>query len=112
MKYMLAAATLLVAAGPACADPLLLKPLADIRTRYENVEQDGVALQAGALTTRVRGGLHAGFGHWSAIVEAQGTLAAVGHFYDGLNGLPSARWWRTRRLSRFIAHNCSIARRG
>lgn len=92
-KYLLAAAIAAVA-GPACAQsigeaaigPIVLKPLAEARLRYETVDQDGVTREAHALTARVRGGLSATAGRWSVLAEGQGTLALVGRYNDGLNG--------------------------
>ena len=85
MKRLILAATLL-AATPACADPILLKPLADLRVRYENDRQDGLAANSDALTVRLRAGLSASDGPWSALVEAQGLLAIDGQYYDGVHG--------------------------
>lgn len=84
-KYLLPAA-LLVAARPAWAEEIVLKPVGEARLRYETVEQDGIARDADALTMRVRGGLSATSGRWSATAQAQGTLAMVEDYYDGLNG--------------------------
>lgn len=84
MKYLLLA-TGLVAAGPACAQSITLKPLVDARTRYETVDQDGITKNADAVTVRVRAGVEARSGHFSTIVEAQGNLAAVDHYFDGLH---------------------------
>lgn len=74
-------------AGPACAETITLKPVAEARVRYENVDQDGIAKEADALTIRVRGGVQASSGPLSATVVAQGTLAAIDDYYDGLNGV-------------------------
>jgi hypothetical protein len=86
MKSLLLTAAALVVAGPACAQEIALKPLAEARARYEHVEQDGLAQDADALTFRVRAGVQGSAGPWSALVEAQGTLAATGDYYDGLHG--------------------------
>jgi hypothetical protein len=86
MKRLILAASLLAAATPACADPIQLKPLIDLRLRYENDDQDGLAVRSNALTARLRAGLAATNGPWSALVEAQGLLAIDGHYYDGLHG--------------------------
>lgn len=84
-KYLLATA-LLVAAGPAWAEEIVLKPVGEARLRYETVDQDGIARDADALTMRVRGGLSATSGPWSATAQAQGTLAFVDDYHDGVNG--------------------------
>lgn len=78
----------LVAALPATAQSqtLAIKPLAEARLRYEQVEQDGLASDADALTLRVRAGVQATSGPLTALVEAQGNLAIAGDYYDGLQG--------------------------
>lgn len=73
-----------VAALPATAQTI--KPLAEARLRYEQVDQDGLALGADALTLRVRAGVQASQGPLTGLVEAQGNLAIAGDSYDGLNG--------------------------
>jgi len=85
MKRFILAASLLAAAGPACAGPIL-KPLVDLRIRYEADHQDGLAKNSDALTARLRAGLTASDGPWSALVEAQGLLSLGGQYYDGLHG--------------------------
>ena len=82
---LLAALTMFAAAGAARADPVTLQPLAEARLRFEQVDQDGLR-RADGLTARVRGGLEANTGRWSALAEAQGVLAIVDHYYDGLRG--------------------------
>ena len=89
MKSIFASAAMLAVAGPACAQDLMLKPVAEGRLRYEHVDQDGLARQADALTARIRAGLSASDGALSATVVAQGTLAILDHYYDGLNGAPT-----------------------
>ncbi len=86
MRYLFATTAAIAVAGPACAQTIKVTPLADACLRYEHVEQDGLARDADALTIRVRGGVQAAQGPWSALVEAQGTLAPVDHYYDGLHG--------------------------
>ncbi|MEO9132565.1 MAG: hypothetical protein ABI240_15335 [Sphingomonas sp.] len=86
MKTILAAAAALAAAGPSYAQTVTLKPLVDARLRNETVHQDGLVADADALTVRLRAGVEANAGPWSTLVEAQGTLAPVDHYYDGLNG--------------------------
>lgn len=75
----------LTAATPATAQTI--KPLAEARLRYEHAEQDGLPLDADAATMRVRAGVEASAAGWSALVEAQGNLAIVGDYYDGLHGV-------------------------
>ena len=76
----------LAPAGAAHAQEIVLKPLGEARLRYESVDQDGLASEAEALTLRVRAGVEAKAGRWSALVEGQGNLAIVDDYFDGLNG--------------------------
>lgn len=76
----------LVPAGAAQAQDVALKPLGEARLRYESVDQDGLAADADALTLRVRAGVEARAGRWSALVEGQGNLAIAGDQFDGLHG--------------------------
>lgn len=85
MKPLLTLA-LLIGATPATAQTITLKPLVDARLRYETATQDGLAADADAVTIRVRTGVQATTGAWSALVEAQGNLAIVDDYYDGLHG--------------------------
>lgn len=86
MKTFIVTAAVLAAAGPACAQSIQLKPLADLRVRYENVDQDGLPKDADALTFRLRGGVQGTDGPWSALIEGEGTLAAIDLYDDGLHG--------------------------
>ncbi len=86
MNYRIALAAGAVIATPAAAQDIKLKPLAEARIRYEHVDQAGLADTADALTIRARAGLLASLGNWSATVEAQGNLAAIGDYDDGLHG--------------------------
>jgi hypothetical protein len=87
MKYLLATAAALAVAGPACAQQITLKPIAEARLRYEHASQDGLPRDADALTVRGRAGVQATSGAISATVVGQGTLAVIDHYYDGLSGL-------------------------
>ena len=80
----------LAPAGAAHAQTVQLKPLGEARLRYEMVDQDGLAADADALTLRVRAGVEAKAGRWSALVEGQGNLAIVDDYFDGLHG-PATR---------------------
>ena len=84
-KWPLLAAALVGSAG-ASAQNIGVKPLLDARLRYENVDQDGIARQADALTLRVRPGLQLSDGGWSALVEGEATVAIDRHYNDGTNG--------------------------
>ena len=81
------AACTLAAAAPAAAQQVEMKPLVDARVRYEHVDEDGQPRDADALTIRLRTGVEATRGPFSALVEAQGTLAAIDRYYDGVTGL-------------------------
>lgn len=76
----------LAPAGTAHAEDIVLKPLAEARLRYETVDQAGLAADAEALTLRIRAGVEAKAGRWSALVEGQGSLAITGDHFDGLHG--------------------------
>jgi hypothetical protein len=86
MRTLIATAGFLAAALPTPVLALTLKPIAEARLRYEAVDQDGLAINADALTLRGRVGLQATQGAWSALIESQGTVALDGHYYDGLKG--------------------------
>lgn len=87
MKKLFVSAAVLAVAGPACAQDINLKPLAEARVRYERAEQQGLTIDhSDALTLRARVGLSASSGPLSATVIGQGTLAAIDDYYDGLNG--------------------------
>lgn len=87
MKTLFATAAVLAVAGPAYAQTISLKPVAEARLRYEHADQDGLAEEkADALTVRARAGLVATSGALSATIVGQGTLAIVDDYHDGLNG--------------------------
>lgn len=81
-------AAALCTATQASAQSLDLKPLAEARIRAESVEQANLPLDATAVTIRVRGGVEASRGRWSALVEGQGNLALVTDYADGLAPAP------------------------
>ena len=68
-----------------------IAPLAEARLRYEQVTQDGLPEQSDGVTARVRAGLQASEGRWSALAEMQGNLAIAGEYYDGLAGPANRR---------------------
>lgn len=86
MSYRIALLAGVAIATPATAQDIKLEPLAEARIRYEHVDQAGLADAADAVTIRLRAGIEASRGAWSATVEAQGNLAAIGDYYDGLHG--------------------------
>jgi hypothetical protein len=55
-----------------------LRPIAEVRLRYETVDQG--ALDAEALTVRLRAGAEARFGAFSFIAEAEGTAAPINDY--------------------------------
>ena len=63
-------------------DQLEIKPIAEARLRYEAVDQG--ALEADALTLRLRAGAEAKLGNFSILAEGEGTVAAV----DDYNAFP------------------------
>ena len=86
MRLAVLGALLLGGGGGAAAQEVRVTPLVDARLRFEHVVQDGFALDADALTLRVRPGVQLGSGHWSALVEGEATLAIVDRYNDGSNG--------------------------
>jgi len=73
-----------VIATPAAGQTL--KPLIDARLRWEEVDQDGFAKNADAVTMRVRAGVEAKASDFVALVEAEGTLALVEKYNSSTNG--------------------------
>lgn len=86
MKRALLLAMAIFAASPAFAEPLKLKPIIDARLRYENVDQDGIAREADAVTLRMRSGIVATTGPWSFLAEAEGTLGLSNRYNSTTNG--------------------------
>ena len=87
MRRSIGVAVAAVFATPAAAQDITIKPMADARLRYEHVGQDGLPTDnSDAVTFRLRGGVTASTGPWSAMVEGQTTIAIVSDYYDGLNG--------------------------
>lgn len=69
------------------ADGLTFKPLVDLRLRYENVHQDGIAKDANAVTGRMRSGFEIAHRSGLAVlVEAEGTLAIDPDYNSLTNG--------------------------
>ena len=80
---LLSAATV---ASPAMAEEFKFKPLIDARLRYENVDQDGIAKNADAVTLRARIGLEATTKELSFLIEGEGTYPILEHYNSNLNG--------------------------
>ena len=72
-----------VVAVPAAAQQV--KPVADVRLRWENVDQDGFASNANAMTLRGRAGAEFTSGDWSLFAEGEGTAALSERYDSGLN---------------------------
>lgn len=85
MKFAVMTAAGLAAAGPAYAQDIVLKPLVEARLRAETVEQAGLAEPSEAVTLRVRAGVSATRDRLTALAEAQGNLALVDRYQDGLH---------------------------
>ena len=71
---------------PALAAGVTVKPLLDLRLRWENVDQDGIAKDANAVTLRGRAGAEITAGDFRLLGEAEGTAPIVDHYFSGLNG--------------------------
>ena len=69
-----------------------LKPLIDLRARYESVNQG--PLEADALTFRLRAGAEAKAGDFSLLAEGEATLAAVDEYNAFSFPLPGEKQWR------------------
>lgn len=86
LTLVTAAAASLAVASPALAAPaetdaadrVEIKPILDARLRYETVDQG--ALDADALTFRLRAGAEARLGRFSILAEGEGTLAPVNDY--------------------------------
>ncbi|WP_343527540.1 alginate export family protein [Sphingomonas sp.] len=87
-SFLLVSASALVVT-PAAAQTVTLKPLAEARLRWEQVDQDGLPQKSDAVTARIRTGMVATSGHWSALAEAQGNLAIVPDYFDGAHPDPN-----------------------
>ena len=70
---------------PALAD-VEVKPIIEARMRYENVEQQDVAVESDAVTMRLRAGVTAKTASFAVLVEGEGTLAIVEDYNSGVNG--------------------------
>jgi hypothetical protein len=86
MKKLLIALVATTIATPAPATGITTKPLLDLRLRWENVDQDGIAKDADAITLRSRVGAEIIAGDFRLLGEAEGTAPLVEHYFSGLNG--------------------------
>jgi hypothetical protein len=87
MRLLLGSVAALAVAAPACAQEL--KPVVEARLRHEHVDQQDLPEQADAVTLRVRAGVEAKSGGWSALAVVQGNMAIADDYYDGLHGAPT-----------------------
>lgn len=114
MARVLGLAALGTCVQAAHAQDVTLKPLIDARLRYEHVDQDGIADTADAATLRVRSGVQASTGPWSALVESEATIGISNRYNDGLNGRPLPLVADPQNIEinraqlRYTAHKASI----
>lgn len=89
LTYATLLPVLTCAAVPAAAQTIT--PLVEARLRHEHVEQGGLPEDSDAVTARIRSGVQVSEGRWSALAEAQGNLAIVPDYFDGLHGSATQR---------------------
>lgn len=70
----------------AAAQEIDLRPLVGARLRWEDVDQTGLPRDADAVTMRIRSGIEARRGAWSALAETEATLAITERYNSGTNG--------------------------
>ncbi|MBV1917118.1 MAG: alginate export family protein [Sphingomonadaceae bacterium] len=85
-----AAISAVLGASPALAgesaDEIALKPIADLRLRYETVSQDNPVGNADAVTARLRAGIQAKWNDFTVLAEGEGTVALNDDYNDTLPG--------------------------
>ncbi len=88
MKYLWCAVSALAlgSTAPAWADPISLTPEGDLRIRDENIDQANLDKTANGLTARLRLGIQAQSGPWTALVEGEGLLAMDYRYNSFTNG--------------------------
>ena len=86
MKYRLFLLGACCTGSPAVAADLAIKPLIDLRLRYEQVEQVGFARDAEAVTARARAGFELSNGAMTLLAEGETTLAIREGYDSGVNG--------------------------
>ena len=86
MKYRLFLLGACCTGSPAVAADLAIKPLIDLRLRYEQVEQVGYARDAEAVTARARAGFELSKGAMTLLAEGETTLAIRERYHSGVNG--------------------------
>ena len=85
MRHAPAVLAGLLLGGTAHAQEVTVKPTLDARLRYEQVDQEGIARTAEAVTLRLRPGIEASSGSWSALIEGETTLVLVEDYNSGTN---------------------------
>jgi hypothetical protein len=88
---LLAAMMQTAAAGPIEGALGESKPILDMRVRYENVDQLGVASPANALTARVRAGVQTGKAWNTALLAEVGWVGALEDAYRADNAVVGVR---------------------
>lgn len=86
MKIWIALACAAGITDVASAQEITLKPLLDARLRSETVDQDDLPDRSQAVTMRIRSGVEASDGPFSALVESEATLGLDNGYNDGVNG--------------------------
>ena len=86
MKRLLIGLLATAFASPALATGTTIKPLLDLRLRWENVDQDGTAKTADAVTLRARTGAEVTAGDFRFLGEVEATMPFVERYFSGLNG--------------------------
>lgn len=76
-----------ICAGAAHAEPITVKPVADIRLQLETLDVDTLPEASEALTLRARPGIELSRGEWTARIDGQANIVIAGDYADGLNGL-------------------------
>jgi hypothetical protein len=84
MLAALSSPALAQTAPAAPAAGVVFKPIVEARLRHEGVDRDAPLTDADATTARVRMGLEARKGRWSALVEGEGSLS-LGDDYNDTN---------------------------
>lgn len=86
MKRAFAMAGCVLLSPPTLAAETVVKPIVDLRVRYEGVEQAGIAREAEAFTLRARAGVEVSSGAFGWLAELEGTEALGDNYNSGLNG--------------------------
>lgn len=74
-------------AEAAYADPITIKPVADVRLQLETLDVDTQPETSEVLTLRARPGIELSRGEWTARIDGQANIVISGGYADGLNSL-------------------------